>query len=249
MFMAKISHIGYVPKAFQRCFRDSTSETISSDVPNAWMPLSDFVFMLWGVKKWRFAYSLDWDEGAPDIATWSYASTQDATVGQYNLVDNDDDYLFGTTPTTEKKLVCGVDLIEGETLFYPDYGDPFYIPFESSAYFAMERITNGIESNEGGSGTSVNSLLQWSDGATPAAFFRYTGSVLELRPNVLFSLATNNWNIKAASFPGSDGTYGTFSYKFLDKTISTSIYADNEDLGVSLSVTASLEAVEYWSFT
>jgi hypothetical protein len=73
-------------------------------------------------------------------------------------------------------------------------------------------------------------------------------------PTIHVFMDTVRWQIRA--FPDlaeEEEAYGTLTYKFLDKTYECPIYAKNRDANDpeftnTLSIDATLEAIEYWPY-
>ena len=248
-------------------------QVIPRQYPDIWMPLEYALAMYWRVKKWRFSYSKSWAETGELGINWTYSSSQEFFVGQLReLVQAQDiiafdpreagplypivNYLFGEPPETEKKLSCGVDLIEGEILVTPDYGDPYLEPVSYDWHFGCSLGANPVQSTGAEGGTRTDASIIYDYANIPVAFYRT--SDFKFRPAIRFSAKTFRWTqIYAAPWSGTTqdpiGTFGTFSYILLGQTFSAPIYAYNTRHLASgwagfLNMTASLEAIEYWPY-
>jgi hypothetical protein len=263
-----LRHLGLFAKKFScpsETFFDS--EEIPRLYPDIWMPLRYALAMYWRVKKWRFSYSMAWQEESELF--WQYSTSAEFFVGQFRrrfqsqgiisseprvngpivtLVDD----TFGEPLEKEKKLVCGADPIEGEILVEPDFGEPFLEAFVIDRHFECALSALPIQSNPPGGGTRVGAEVLYPYNQPPA-FYKMGPTGLEFRPAIFFSASTFRWvSIHASNWTSTQqppsGPYGTFSYKLLGQTFSTDIYAYNSRGGTTLNVTAELEAVEYWPY-
>lgn len=261
--MAQVRHFGHFPKRFVTNCGVSDSylgAAIPRQFPDVWMPLEYAMAIYWIVKKWRLSYTKSWSE-INNAFVWDYSPSFDCSVGQVLQQETDNgtlvqDYLFGTPPSSEKKLVCGVDQVFGDVIYYPDYGDPYFVTTDfGRPHFDFNVIAGRIPSTTppGGAGTFSSARIYFND-PNYAAFYRQGTAGREYRPAIYFQSQTFRWGeIYAANWSGSLGAYGTFSYKLLGQTFSCPIYAYNSrntdaDFSNNLSLNVTLEAVEYWPY-
>jgi hypothetical protein len=270
--MATVRHLGLFPRNFLCPSENFFGQEIPRQYPDIWLPPEYALAMYWRVKKWRFSYAIEWQEVSAQF--FQYSSSAEFFAGQYrefiqsqNVISLDPrvngpiftltDYTFGEPPETEKKLVCGLDLIEGEVLVEQDFEEPFLEPVTFEDHFNCQLGAQTIQPNPPGGGTRTSAEITYRYGLQPA-FYRMGPTGLEFRPRINFFAGTFRWTqIYAASWSGTSqdplGTYGTFSYKLLGETFSTDIYAYNSRSTVSgfannLNIIADLEAIEYWPY-
>jgi hypothetical protein len=258
--MATVRHLGLFPRNFLCPSENFFGQEIPRQYPDIWMPPEYALAMYWRVKKWRFSYSNAWAEISNTF--WQYSSSAEFFVGQYRQFTQTgfppedgirtlEDYTFGEPPATETKLVCGVDLIEGEVLVEQDFEEPTLEPVTFENHFNCIVNIISLQSTDGGSGTGM--LGETNSWGPHAAFYRNGSNGLEFRPGIRFFMRTFRWvSIYASNWTSTvqppSGPYGTFSYKLLGQTFSTDIYAYNSRGGTTLNVTADLEALEYWPY-
>jgi hypothetical protein len=212
------------------------------------MPAAYAVAMYWRVKKWRFSVQKTWSETVASFV-WNHSEQEEIFVGQIRRkitsqdpANTEEDVTVGSAPIDEKKLICGVDNIEG-------YGSPHFD-------FFLRTLNIPSTTPPGGGSTSSDAQISYND-PNFAAFYRNGVAGLEFRPAINFEASTFRWtDIYAASWTSpnpAQGVYGTFSYKLLGQTFSTEIYAYNSRSTVAgfannLSISVDLEATEYWPY-
>jgi len=261
--MATVRHLGLFPRRFSYCPQKTDQTEFARTKnrnglsPDIWLSANYASAIYWRVKTWKFVLDARWIESSnspQDNVIFEYQTEKEFMVGQAKLHYYQDEYLFGETPKKETKLVCGADIAEGEILIRPDDEDPYFIGESFPSHFACE-LQQAVES--GGAGTGINASINYSYNVDFAAFYREKNGEVEFKPGIQFEATTFRWTkICASTFSGEIeplGTYGTFSYKLLDKTFSTDIYAYNtrffqQDFPNFLEMEVSLEAVDYWEY-
>jgi hypothetical protein len=198
------------------------------------------------------------------------AQTQDIIFGDpniagpiYNTIDIVSPELDASVD--ELKLICGVDPAEYETVEFPDFGDPIIVNNVSYNHFSCAARVESIKASSGtfspNSGTNAEARIYWPWLNSPPAYIRTNDDGrIEILPTIQFEATTFRWTrIRAFNWtvPSSGtvalGSYGTFSYNLLGESFSAPIYAYNsrshvEGFSNTLSVNASLEAIEYWPY-
>lgn len=214
---------------------------------------------------WNWSFSREFTVGQANILTQTQdliSRDPDIAGPVYNVVDIVSAELDSTV--NETKLICGVDPAEWETIEFPDFGDPFVVNNVSNTHFYCAALSFGLKASSGtfspnsGTGADANVIWPWLN--LPAAYVRTTGNGIEMLPTIQFEATTFRWTrIRAFNWtvPSSGtvplDTYGTFSYNLLGQSFSAPIYAYNSINNVAgfsntLSVAASLEAIEYWPY-
>jgi hypothetical protein len=241
--------------------------------PDIWMPLEDVMAMYWRVKKWKWSVSMSWAETDASVATYSFNEEREVQAGQISLLSKNlgttsIDYVSDEPTGDERSLVCGFPRPSYTETVYPDVGEPF----EATAFYNQHfhaRIgdtwtATGGES-QGTAGTIGRAIVWWGGGLEelpgltalpyPPAYARKNQQdKWEYMPTTHVFMDTVRWQIRA--FPdlaGEEEAYGTLTYKFLDKTYNCPIYAKNRsandhDFTNTLSINATLEAMEYWPY-
>jgi hypothetical protein len=246
--MATIRHLGLFSKRFLYCPSETFfGNPIPRNYPDIWMPPKYALAMYWRVKKWRFSYQKTWSETVGSFV-WDYAQDEQIFVGQIrrkiiaiNPPNVEEDATLGLKPSNETKLICGVDAVE-------NYGSPHF-------HFFLRGLNIPSTTPAAAGGTSSDAEIFYN--GFHGAFYRKGTLGLEFRPAIHFQASTFRWtDIFAAEWSSPNpplGTYGTFSYVLLGQTFSTDIYAYNSRSTVAgfannLSMTATLEAIEYWPY-
>ena len=224
------------------------------------MPLEDVVAMYWRVKKWRYTFDIYWSEDDPILSVFSYSNERELYPGQSSLLIQSQEY-------DGNQAGEFVDLENSIQPEWDENNDEKFLICRTNGQKHFSHTKNIVSIRGSGgtlgasAGTGFQTSLEWNF-PTPPAFARTaTTGEDEFLPTVRFQATTLWWNRIYASkwtfdpaniFP-INGTYGTFSYNFLGKTYSTDIYAYNplytgSAFGYTLSINASLEAIEYWPY-
>jgi hypothetical protein len=245
-------------------------------IPDIWMPLKDAIAMYWRVKKWKWSVSMTWAEIDGSVATYSFNEEREVWAGGLSFLNKEENTIISDIeseePTTdERSLVCGLPTPEVTELIYFDEGDPVEVTSFSRAHFAASigEIWTATGGDQQGESLDIGrAYIRWGGelgdipGLTalpyPPAYARKNQQdKWEYMPTpvVTFNVgAAGRWDIRV--FPdlsGEEEAYGTMTYKFLDKTYDCPIYATNQsandpDFTNTLSIDATLEAMEYWPY-
>jgi hypothetical protein len=254
------------PIDFDKDSFEKTAQLNSGAAPDIWLSPYYAAAMYWRVKKWKFSFDITWSEISND-AFWVFSDVQECSVGQQRLFTTIDDEngnavpvqdgLFGEALENEKQLVCGVDPVE---VIYADFGEGagqemFHEHFGLGGGAISIKAAGGSNPAWPSAGTRVAYALFWPHQFP--AFYRKRNGITELAPRIIFEAGTFRWTrIRASTWEVANppiGTYGTFSYKLLDRTFTTDIHAFNSraslpEFNNNLAVTATLDAVEYFEY-
>lgn len=244
--------------------------------PDIWMSLTDVMAMYWRVKKWKWSVSMNWAEIDNTVASYSFNEVREVWAGGLSFLEKENSVIVtdiqSEEPTTdERSLVCGFPTPEAAQLVSFDGAPPIEVISYSSAHFAA-RIGE-IWTASGGEDQGVTSdvgraYIRWGGEMTdvsgltslpyPPAYARKNQQdKWEYMPTIGVTLdagAASRWQIRV--FPdleGQEESYGTMTYKFLDKTYECPIYATNSSSGDpdftnTLQINATLEAIDYWPY-
>jgi hypothetical protein len=234
------------------------------------MPLEDVMAMYWRVKKWRWSVTAQWAETNSALATWSFEFSTEVHAGQAVAINTDYGNIVEEIRTAEPEddetsLVCGFPALEVTEINF-DVEPPAEQTSFLNEHFRCDlgdfHTATGGEF-AGSAGTRGRFDVAWGfsgnvgAGTTvPAAFGRKKpNGYIEYMPSIRFTGSTFSWEIFAypADRPTTGNNYGTFTYKFLDKTYDCPILAHNTRADLAgftntLSIDATLEAIEYWPY-
>jgi hypothetical protein len=274
---SKFTHLGHFPRRFELCVPTNwptdyhsvqdpflAPAVVSGHYPDIWMPLEDVMAMYWRVKKWKYNVSVEWSEVNAAQSGLAYVFPErHFSAGQANEFYKDylgETFIESDAPSgDETSLVCGFPSPEYTVTVFPDFGDPFeeLISVDDHFLCAGDATVLAVTGEFAGSaGSYCRHRIEWSFGNTFAAYGRKNPQGRwEYMPTIRFSADTFRWEIFAfpATRPTTLGNRGTFTYKFLGKSYSCPIYANNTrdflpDFTNTLSINATLEATEYWPY-
>lgn len=243
--MAKVRNLGLFPKAVRCPQREEgiLQNGFGADIfiaPNANQP--PFLFAcahFWRVKTWRISLFATWAEFDSSIAqfTDSFVDTISQGIQRFDR-RNEGEFIAEDSTLTGEELFSELQILCNQ----PSVGHSF------------TRL-NSVLSSSGGSGTDIalsyNCFLGPSSSIVPA-FFRLDdqGNVASAATGFVFSVETLRWDIRATAFEGNTGSYGIFTYSLLGQVFEVPLFARNFLVGNdnSLSISASLEAIEYYAY-